>query len=178
MHKCLAHSRCVDAHHQLHSPGSPSHNPSLQPSKCCELLGPPTCPSLLDTSCPPTEPHHHPVFPYITAVVLFGPAPHHRLLLRFLRSALDTVSWPPSTHRVSGQPYALKVPWLGRWDGARWPAVTSASALPLPSQLRREQDDHAQVLHLSHLHGAASALAGAEQVSVGTDGVPGSGVGA
>ena len=48
---------------------------------------------------------------------------------------------------------------------------------PLP-QLRREQDHNAQVLHLPHLHGAAPALAGTEQVGFrGRDGSWGGWVG-
>lgn len=51
------------------------------------------------------------------------------------------------------------IDWGAEWGLAR---LTSAP-VPLP-QLRREQDHHAQVLHLPHLHGAAPALTGTEQV--------------
>lgn len=39
----------------------------------------------------PPEPHHHSVLPHPAVVVLLGPSPHHRLLLRLLWGPLDTV---------------------------------------------------------------------------------------
>lgn len=52
------------------------------------------------------------------------------------------------------------------WEAGVELAHLASAPVPL-AQLRGEQDHHAQVLHLPHLHGAAPALAGTEQVGSG-----------
>lgn len=74
----------------------------------------------------------------------------------------------PSTFTLGGPLFLGDTPWTLSLLGEHVWGLDSLDLYRslLPSlQLWGEQDYHAQVLHLPHLHGAAPALAGTEQVS-------------